>query len=87
MLLDEVAFTRMFDEVHAECGNRIRPLQMLSMFKKVGFNRIKFTTNIYADDKYLNDFMDRLKDRPWNLYSKLSISTLKSVSGLFVFHK
>lgn len=83
LLMDEFSFVELLQEVHGECGNRVRPHQMEGLFRKAGFSSIEFTPNMWASEEYLADFVPRLRECPESPYHQASIEQLRVVSGQY----
>jgi SAM-dependent methyltransferase len=83
LLMDEFSFVELLQQVHGECGNRLRPHQMEGLFRKAGFSSIQFTPNMSASEEYLADFVPRLRDCPESPYHQTSIEQLRVVSGQY----
>lgn len=84
LLLDEFSFHEMLEERHCECGNRIRPDEMLALFRDVGFDDVEFIPNMWAPQEYLLDFVPRLKAAGFSPYADISLDRLQVISGRFV---
>jgi SAM-dependent methyltransferase len=87
LLLDEFTFVEMLQEVHGECGNRLRPHQMEAMFKKVGFSTVRFRPNLWATEDYLADLMPRLRASPESPYQGIGMERLREISGQYELRK
>jgi hypothetical protein len=87
LLIDEFSFHVMMRDRHCECGNRLRPHQMRSMFENAGFSQVEFYPNMWAEPTYLEDFIPRLRASGMSSYSHLDTDLLKIVSGRFVVVK
>lgn len=85
LLMHEIDFAREFDARHGECGGRVRPCQMLEMFKHSGFSGVSFQCNMWAEDDYFESFVARLPK--YNLFNSLSQDDLRQISGRFVIRK
>lgn len=82
--LDEFSFHEMLEERHCECGNRIRPDEMLALFRHVGFDAVEFFPNMWAAPEYLADFIPRLRASSFSPYADISSDRLQVISGRFV---
>jgi SAM-dependent methyltransferase len=87
LLLDEFTFVEMLQEVHGECGNRLRPHQMEAMFKKVGFSTVRFRPNLWATEEYLTDLVPRLRRTPESPYQGIGAERLREISGQYELRK
>jgi hypothetical protein len=87
LLLDEFSFHELLQGCHAECGNRVRPDAMHSMFSGAGFASVDFSPNIWADDAYLADFVPRLRAAKASPYAGADERNLHVVSGRFTVRR
>jgi hypothetical protein len=83
LLLDEAAFHSLLTESHAECGNRIRPDELLAILDQSDFDQVQFTPNIWAEEKYLEEFLPRLRAARGSPYCDIDVARLRPISGLF----
>jgi hypothetical protein len=83
LLLDEFSFHALLTQTHTECGNRIRPDELLAMFDESDFDKVEFLPNMWADDKYLEEFVPRLRAARSSPYSDIHVERLRPISGLF----
>lgn len=84
LLLDEFSFHDLMEERHCECGNRIRPDEMLSLFRHVGFAAVEFHPNMWAAPEYLSDFVPRLRNSGFSPYADISLDRMQVISGRFI---
>ena len=87
LLFSDREFSREFKERHGECGNRFRPREMQKSFEQVGFEVIRFMPNLYAEEEYLTDFMERLRQARKSRYCDFQAEDLQEISGLFTIVK
>lgn len=84
LLFDEFSFHEMLRERHCECGNRIRPDEMHAMFEHIGFNKVEFTPNMWADKEYQKDLLPRLRGAKFSPYADIATERLNVISGRFL---
>lgn len=60
-------------------GNRLRPIEMQRVFRKIGFRVEHFGPNMYADNAYLRSIRPRLAPR----YAAMPDDDLRPISGRF----
>jgi SAM-dependent methyltransferase len=87
LLLSNRNFSRLFKEKHGECGNRVRPQEMKQMMELVGFRVEEFLENSSADEKYLSEFLGRLRKARKSSYRDCPAENLRCLSGFFVLEK
>jgi SAM-dependent methyltransferase len=87
LLLDEFTFIEMLQDVHGECGNRLRPHQMQAMFRKVGFSTVRFRPNLWAADEYVSDLVPRLRACAESPYQDIAAERLREISGQYELRK
>jgi SAM-dependent methyltransferase len=87
LLLSKKDFTILFGERHGECGNRFRPREMWRVFESVGFEVKEFRPDIFAEEEYLTEFMERLRQAKKSHYVDYGAEDLRHVSGLFIVVK
>ncbi|MFO7558533.1 MAG: methyltransferase domain-containing protein [Desulfobacterales bacterium] len=81
LLMGDFEFEEMLYERHGECGNRFRPHEMQAILEKKGFAISKFTASDFASDKYLDEFIPRLKASANSMYKNFSKKELMTISG------
>jgi hypothetical protein len=87
LLFGNREFSRLFKEKHSECGNRFRPKEMGQYLEAVGFEVKEFRPDIFAEEEYLNEFLERLRQAKKSQYRNFSAEDLRCVSGLFIVVK
>lgn len=60
-------------------GNRLRPVEMQQIFRKIGFRVEHFGPNMFADEAYLKALRPRLSGR----YAAMTDEDLRPISGRF----
>ncbi|KXW55832.1 hypothetical protein [Ferrovum sp. PN-J185] len=87
LMLGDQEFKNLFYKCNGECGGKTRPFQMSRMFSLAGFEKVDFYPNMFVDPTYLDDFFNRLKRLPWNLYGYFDKTLLMPISGQFRLRK
>jgi len=87
LLLSQKEFTIEFRERHGECGNRFRPREMWQLFESAGFEVKEFRPDIFVTEKYLTEFLERLRQAKKSRYVDYNVEDLRHVSGLFLVVK
>ena len=87
LLLDEFSFHALLTDSHSECGNRIRPDELMAMFGESGFADVQFMPNMWTDPDYLEQFMPRLRAARSSPYFDIEVERLRPISGLFKLTK
>jgi hypothetical protein len=87
LLLSEQEFSRLFENCHGECGNRVRPFQFLAFCTDAGFIVESYESNIQTEALYREAIISRLRQQKWNLFSRLSSEELLSGSGALTLRK
>lgn len=86
LLLAEEKFRRVFVERHGECGSQWRPPEMARFFEATGFEVIRFTANMTAEEEYLREFEPRLR-KAASRYREIPISELRTLGGRFLLRR
>ncbi|MHB8769968.1 MAG: glycosyltransferase [Syntrophales bacterium] len=84
LLIGDGEYARLFREVNGERGNRWRPIEYETMMRQAGFSNISFHPSCYAEDVYLNEFMDKLPRARTSKYHSFSVNELRETSGCFI---
>jgi SAM-dependent methyltransferase len=87
LLLSKKEFTILFGERHGECGNRFRPREMWQLFESAGFEVKEFRPDIFVEEEYLTEFLERLRQAKKSRYADYDPEDLRHVSGLFMVVK
>jgi len=87
LLFDELSFARLFRESHGECGNRLRPYQMETMFHAAGFGKVEFHPNTFTEPQYLRTFLPRLRHSLLSPFAGADQGALVEIGGRFVVEK
>lgn len=87
LLLSDKEFEKIFSSCHGECGNRIRPDEMESVFSRHGFEVVARNENITASSDYLDDFYPRLQVAENSRFKNLSKDRLSCISCQYIIKK
>ena len=87
LLMQDDEFYGKFKAKQGEFGNRYRPSEMQDLFESVGFEVKDFHPNIVVDEKYLTEFLWRLRQTPKSRYRDFPVEGLRFVSGRFLVVK
>jgi hypothetical protein len=60
---------------------------MQKIFEQLGFEVIRFMPNLFAEDEYLADFLERLRQARKSRYRDFKAEDLREISGLFTVVK
>ena len=77
-------YSIIFSDGHGGGGNRVRPAELIAELRKVGFGLIRFQTNCFADEAYVQEIRPTLLSR----YASMSVEDLCVVGGrIFILKK
>lgn len=86
LLLEKTDFEKIFAERNGECGRQTRHFEMREFFRNAGFDAAEFDANWIAPDKYLDEFIPRLRESS-SIYKAISRDELRIISGRFILRK
>jgi len=86
LLLGDAEFGAMFRRSHGECGSQIRHEDLTEQFRCAGFEILHFDANMFAEDRYLDDFLPRLRGTA-SRYREVPRETLAIISGRLFLRK
>ncbi len=87
LLLNKKEFSKMFKARLGECGSQYRYVEIQHFMEKAGFVIEKFTPNMFAEEKYLDEFIKRLREAKKSQYKSRSRDDIKVLGGLFHLYK
>ncbi len=87
LLLSDKKFSRVFQEKHGECGNRVRPQEMRQLMELAGFRVKECLSNAFVEEKYLTEFLGRLRKARKSAYRHYPAEDLRCLSGFFILVK
>ncbi|WP_421902060.1 class I SAM-dependent methyltransferase [Maridesulfovibrio sp.] len=86
LLFNDKDFKRLFNRCCGECGNRTRPKEMVKIAQECGFTVLNYSTNMYTENEYLEEFMPRLR-KSRSRYTDWDKNDLSSISGRLYLKK
>jgi SAM-dependent methyltransferase len=87
LLMRDDEFYGKFKAKQGEFGNRYRPSEMQELLERAGFEVKEFHPDIVIDEKYLAEFLWRLRQTKKSRYRDFPVEGLRFVSGRFLVVK
>ena len=84
LLIGDEEYERIFKEVHAERGNRLRPTEYETLMRQAGFSNISINPLLFAEEAYLEEFMDKLPNALASRYHSFAKSNLRQIVAYFI---
>ena len=84
LLMREDEFYGKFKAQQGEFGKRFRPREMQELFELAGFELKEFFPDIFTDERYLDEFLGRLRQAQKSRYRNCPVENLRFLSGRFL---